>query len=194
MATETCSLSRHGGGLGWGLNARAFRKFQIAMKRKPLLLALALLLVVGAALWGVNYRLDHPPLTKADKGFRALVAGANRVEIVNNGGKGNSLAKQVELDEIQTRELIENIRLFDRRAIGLSSSGSSIILVFWKNNEMLNTFVLNQRRNSSEMLIDLEPMESRGGKSARSYYDLNPRFNKRLNRALDAYLPQRIRP
>ena len=47
------------------------------MKRKSLVLCFALL-CVGAALWGVNYRLNHPPLSKADREFRALVAGADK--------------------------------------------------------------------------------------------------------------------
>ena len=83
------------------------------MKRKPLIIAIALLLVVGAALWGVNYRLDHPPLTKADKEFRAMVAGANRVEITsmicnrNSCRPDNSKSLPQILNAQQARELVD---------------------------------------------------------------------------------------
>ena len=89
------------------------------MKRQPLIFALALLLVVGAALWGVNYRLDYPPLTNADKEFRAFVAGADSVEITSmtctrNACSPSAPSSQPQiLNAQQTRELIQTVHFID---------------------------------------------------------------------------------
>ena len=167
------------------------------MKRKPILLAIALLLVVGAALWGVNYRLDHPPLTQADEEFRALVAGADGVWSSQWACQGNCdenwLIKYKPLDAMQTRELIENLRVVDGReydslAGDLSSTGHSTVeleLKFTRQGKPLASFLLLQTPGSSGI-----------GKlpAFKGITKINPRFNKRLNRVLDAYLPQRVRP
>ena len=176
------------------------------MKRKPILLAFALLLVVGAALWGVNYRLDHPPLTKADKEFRALVAGADSVSIsqLNSIGVLSPSDRNKKLNATQTRQLIEKIRFLDKLAsAGTFASamlpipkgwptpkGGIYILRFSRKGESLARCLLFQSEKESG--ISCPALQD--SKVPGSIHQLNPRFNKRLNRVLDAYLPQRIRP
>ena len=164
------------------------------MKRKPLIFAIALLFVVGATLWGVNYRLDHPPLTKADREFRALVAGADSVKASQASCQNASCPngpKQVEfgpLNAQQTREIIDNIRLLDGEITPSYKKTVFINLTFLKEGEERYNVVLLQESDSTEII------KTWNDKPGRPRYKLNPRFNKRLNRALDAYLPQRIRP
>lgn len=43
-------------------------------------------LVLGGALWGVNWRLDHPPLTQADLAFSRLIQGADEVKVSEGFG------------------------------------------------------------------------------------------------------------
>ena len=94
------------------------------MKRKPILLAIALLLVVGAALWGVNYRLDHPPLTDADKEFRALVAGADRT-VIAYYPSSQSKPVRVTLSNIQTAQFIETFRFSRELPYGSATPGAN---------------------------------------------------------------------
>ena len=164
------------------------------MKRKPLILALALLLVVGAALWGVNYRLDHPPLTKADKEFRALVAGADSVRVFNVSPPKYE-GKDVTLSANQTQELIQKLRFSEtyqplNPESFYSSENGTDYLLFFRGNERLTGFDFWQVTKPGEMTED-HPEQPEGKISS---YKLTPRSTMRLNRALDAYLPQRIRP
>ena len=176
------------------------------MKRKPILFAVALLLVVGAALWGVNYRLDHPPLTQADKEFRAMVAGADSVEIVQYTPKpttANGSVKHPSLNLTQTHELIEIIRLlkWESDQSPVSGTESFTTLVFFRDGKPLRKCDLYLNQSSSQLLVEIKSGQfimqgSSGGMNRRMQmsFPINPRFNKRLNRLLDAYLPQRIRP
>ena len=89
------------------------------MKRPQFLIGLALLVTLSAALLGINYRLNHPPLSKSDKEFRAHVAGADSVQItqlkcVMNGCHPVSPATRKSLDARQTREFIELIHVLDK--------------------------------------------------------------------------------
>ena len=160
------------------------------MKRQPLILAIALPLVIGAALWGVNYRLDHPPLTQADKEFRALVAGANSVEIKTSVCQLPNCTRFARdeyrtLNASQTRELIESIRLIGRTPEQFSQNRLVSVSIFTfkhQKKELLPEFALHRMASWNEFHSGSGP------------YAVNPRFNKRLNRALDAYLPQRLRP
>ena len=171
------------------------------MKRKPLILSAALLFVVSAALWGANYRLNHPPLTKSDKEFRALVAGADSVEGSQfNCQKQSACAGAADvtykpLNTTQTHELLEQIRLLDGDAQSQMKRQGIIYLnlTFSRKGKILYNVILNQSLKASEL------QWSGAEKTVISpvpfyFYKINPRFNKRLNRALDAYLPQRIRP
>ena len=160
------------------------------MKRKPLLLAIALLLIVGAALWGVNYRLDHPPLTGADKEFRALVAGADSVEASQYSCQRRACATNYAirfdpLNVTQTRHIIEELRFVSKIPTTTmdSSQATMLKLEFRKGDKAVVRCTLWQSPNLNEMST-----------MQHASYRLNPRANKRLNRVLDAYLPQRIRP
>ncbi len=170
------------------------------MKRKPLILALTLLLVVGAALWGVNYRLDHPPLTKADKEFRALVAGADSMKATqarcqNSSCVGDEQLKFGPLDAEQTRDVIDKIRVFDKEVSPSQNQKSIFInLSFYKKGRYLYGIILFQNATSSEIVKQVRGKNGYSFPSPPMNYKLNPRFNKRLNRVLDAYLPQRVRP
>ena len=167
------------------------------MKRKPLILAIALLLVVGAALWGVNYRLDHPPLTKADKEFRALVAGADSTEILYEkcclgDSRSDGTIQFKNLDANQTTKFTENLRFFDDSSPAIFI-GVGMHIRFFRQGKELSLFELNQIStldNFSHLVEDKQQFAP----SVHQIFYLNPRFHKRLNRALDAYLPQRIRP
>ena len=70
---------------------------------------------------------------------------------------------------------------------------------FWKDNERIVGFSIAQTPRSSWLIVRTNGPLARQDlsfsmNSAYAIYDLHPRFNKRLNRALDAYLPQRLRP
>ena len=172
------------------------------MKRKPLVLAIALLLVVGAALWGINYRLDHPPLTKADKEFRALVSGADKVEITRMktqsfGAKGRLDHMELEqLNVSQTRELVEKLRFVDMdENTSVSTSPmrtrKTRFIFFHREHKLIEVSLESEEGNN---FICAHANYNPSGKNFPLNYKLNPRANKSLNRALDAYLPQRIRP
>ena len=162
------------------------------MKRK--ILFLSSLLIVGAVLWGVNYRLDHPPLTQADKEFRALVAGADSVEASqfscqNQPCSANVMLKYKPLSAAQTRELIEQLRFTTVTSVaGTPMGGINLNLKFRPRGGKPINFVFSQTEKTSSLTHFVS------GDVIDGSYQINPRFNKRLNRALDAYLPQRLRP
>ncbi len=146
------------------------------MKRKLILSALALLLIVGAALWGVNYRLDHPPLTQADKEFRALVAGADSVEIYRNnyvikpGLQSLSPTTFHALNAAQTRQLLGKFRVSDEFV--LEAPLDSFDLTFRRRGKILLTAQLSQNFPSTTIVTT-------SGAQKREY-KLQPRFAKRL--------------
>ena len=169
------------------------------MKRKSLIPAIALLLVVSAALWGVNYRLNNPPLSDADKEFRALVAGTDSVKVSQESEQQQAiptkfLIKYKPLNATQAREFIEILRLLPEphggRPIGIFNSPKkfpvTLYLSFSRSDKELASLELSQTTTSTVF--------SCHDSTQTKFYKVNPRFNKRLNRALDAYLPQRIRP
>lgn len=168
------------------------------MKRK-ITFALALLLVVGAALWGVNYRLDNPPippLTASDKEFRERVGSANKIyasqwSCQKNDCFGGEEIKYPVLNQAQIQELIDCLRFTDEkvptRFLGIGAT--QIQLEFWINDRMLDTYTIWEKptRDVHSIAVIKEFPNPR-------YYILDPRFVRPLNRALDAYLPQRVRP
>ena len=175
------------------------------MKRKPLTLCLALLLVVGAALWGVNYRLDHPPLTKADKEFRALVASADSAKIDQYDTRNlvagqNAVAATCVLSATQTRELVEQMRLGKPQPAPSIPVTLPLKIIFKHGDDELVDIQIDQSPGQTEVLV---PKNAWPSTSAQKFaptnlgltvYRLHPRFEKPFRRALDAYLPQRIRP
>ena len=152
------------------------------MKRQPLIFALALPFVVGAALWGVNYRLDHPPLTKADKEFRSLVAGANGVTIEQM----TPLHREIILNTEQTQELIQMLRFSDipveiNSESPLYALNVTIITLNFRNNTKdLAQFGLFQTSKSSNFSSSSAPGDE--------LYNLYPRSEKKLRRYLDRIL------
>ena len=166
------------------------------MKHQHLRFSLALLLVVGAALWDVNWRLDHPPLSKADKEFRALVAGADSIQIYQfscqpraSACSANGMLFDVKLNATQMNELTDQLRflkVYPHFATPIQSI--ELNLGFRRRGKRIAYFQLDQTTKYSYLSHGL-PNHIVG-----ETYQLNPRFNKRLTRALDAYLPQRIRP
>jgi len=159
------------------------------MKRRPFLLAFALWFLIGAALWGVNWRLDHPPLSDADKEFRALVAGADETRVVRFTHEQKTIITHISsihttLNAIQTHELIESLRFVDSTAAPTYPSRGSIRLEFSRHGKALSWFDLTQTSTSSQLQCYAPP----------HLYNLNPRFEKPLRRTLDQVLPQRLRP
>ncbi len=178
------------------------------MKRKPLILAITLSLVVGAALWGVNYRLDHPPLTDADKEFRALVAGADEVQASqescqrSTGCLKNSWIVYDPLNAAQTRNLTEQIRFSGDAETPMGTQWKKtyvrLNLSFKQRGKEMAYLALLQDENSGLLATPTKPFQFSTGGAWQNFvaptHQIHPRFHKRLNRALDAYLPQRIRP
>ncbi len=117
------------------------------MKRKPITLALALMLIVSAALWGINYRLDHPPLSDADIEFRELVAGADKVEFIEwrpTFSSGDSVAYIRYLNVAQTRELMERLRLLPISPARIGAYQEVVGLTFYRGNQELGRFRIGQ--------------------------------------------------
>lgn len=174
------------------------------MKRKPIILALAPLLVVGAALWGVNYRLDHPPLTKADREFRALVAGADSLEVrqlicLQANCSTYDHFKFRPLNAVQARGLVEQLRLVDSSLARSGIPSDRFHLRFLRRDKVLARFVLYQTISSSQLStrVDDKPPNAMNVTMNVTYsnHNLNPRFEKSLRRYLkNQVLPQRIRP
>ena len=158
------------------------------------------MLVVGAALWSVNYRLDHPPLSAADKELRALLAGADSMKASQASCQNAPCSggpKRVEfgpLNAQQTSEIISNIRLLDEEVDPSQTQPVFINLLFFKNGKSIYNVILFQTSSSSEIIKTWDGKKGDQDIFPPVHYRLNPRFNKRLNRALDAYLPQRLRP
>ena len=165
------------------------------MKRQPILLALALCLLTGAAIWGVNYRLDHPPLSRADKEFRALVAGADSVRASQYSCQtgncyGNILYQHKPLNAAQTRALIERLRFTDdrRTLFNAQPPGTvALVLTFQRQGADIISYTLWEAPDSCTLNHFIPTIID-------STYRLHPRFVKPLRRTLDAYLPQGVRP
>lgn len=167
------------------------------MKRKPLVFAFALIIVLVAALLGVNWRLNHPPLSDADKEFRALVVDADSVHVSQFSCQkqmacaASGTINYPTLNAVQTRELIELLR-FTRDDKNLPAPNWSVPSVtldlsFRRENHILGGYVLNQTPRQSGLIY---------ASSSRvfSSYQLHPRFEKSLREFLDEVAPARIRP
>ena len=158
------------------------------MKFSRPLLAFTLLIFVGAALWGANWRLDHPPFSAADKRFRALVAGAGKVEIGRMSwpptiGIGNPNRT---LDAAQTRALIERLRFVEVfPSVGTPLSKGIVLwsLKFRRAPGKAVYFTLAQTPQHSV----LTQINSAG---AIAGYKLHPRFEKPLRAYLEKVGPR----
>ena len=170
-----------------GRDMAAYLPGKLAMKRQPLILAIALPLVLGAALWGANWRLDNPPLTKADKDFRTAVAGAGAVrldqkDLLRSVAGQTPLSVDMTLDAEQTRELISILR-FSRVFQIFSPRPITMRLFFLRQNQKDVVFSLEERVDS---------MQLTGRAVLAPAYGLSPRSAKRVRRFLDEVAPKRL--
>ena len=166
------------------------------MKRKPLILVTALIFIVGAALCGVNYRLNNPPLSDADVEFRALVAGANNVQ-VSQFSCQNQMACAASgtlnyptLNAAQTRELIERLRFTNDQTIPFNANEPGTVtldLVFRNHQRELMRYTLRETPRSIDLVHVIPSVID-------ACYRLHPRFGKPLRQFLDQIAPKRIRP
>lgn len=104
------------------------------MKKRALWWLLPVL-VLGAILWGVNWRLDHPPLSKIDFKFRAAVAGADELRV------SFSLDKR-EIGRLRGKDVadfVEGIHLAEEQS-GPSKSSAVLLLRFFKKGRPLGMF------------------------------------------------------
>ena len=160
------------------------------MKRRSILFALALMFVVSAIVWSVNYRLSHPALTPTDVEFRALVAGADSVKIKqrdlsNPASSQRIYFNYVALNAAQTRQLVESMRFVNTDSGFNIGRNDPLALDFYKQDKRVARFELYQSARQSE----LENIEA-----PNHVYQLHPRSEKPLRRALDEWVPQRVRP
>ena len=148
------------------------------MKRQPILFASALMCILGAALWGVNYRLQHPPLTAADREFRALVSGADGVTIRQKkpvGFVARGAPFRV-LDAAQTRRLIDNLRFTGADENLNVASLSPLELTFARAGQPRARLELYQSQNAGALETLQKPYR---------VFHLHPRFAKSLRRMLN---------
>ncbi len=55
-------------------------------------------IVLGAVLWGVNWKLDHPPQTKVDKEFQFQMRGVDTIEVVDFNGASSVKFKSAQVE------------------------------------------------------------------------------------------------
>ena len=147
------------------------------MRSKPIFFAGTLLIILSAALWGVNYRLNHLPLTAADKQFRSRVAGADSVVIRARkpvGFVARGAPRQV-LNAEQTQNLIESLRFTRAETQRGVMALSPLELTFVRAGQNLARFELYRAEGKSELETLEKPYQ---------VYRLHPRFEKPLSRAL----------
>ena len=160
------------------------------MRSKSTFFAGALLIILGAALWGVNWRLDNPPLTKADKDFRASVAGADAVRLeqkdFSRSVAGQTpLSVDVTLDAEQTRELISLLQFSRVSQTFGQGRPLRMRLVFLRQNQKDVVFSLEEHVGS---------MQLTGRAVLAPAYGLSPRSAKHVRRFLDEVAPKRLHP
>ena len=166
------------------------------MKRQPLIFAFALLFVVSAALWGVNWRLNHPPLSVADKEFRAAVSGADNVGVSQFSCQkqlacdASGTIHYLSLNAAQTRELIERLRFTNDQSIPFNANEPGTVtldLVFRSKQRELMRYTLRETPHSIDVVHVIPSVID-------ACYRLHPRFEKSLRQFLDQIAPQRLQP
>ena len=171
------------------------------------LLALALPIVLGAGIWGANYRLDHPPLSQNDKKFRGSVTGADSVVASQWACQGacsaNTLLKFKPLDAAQTRQLIEQFRFRDPAPDAVltnwGNGGTTLDLSFRRAGKELARYTLTQNPAQSELTDASKSLHFSTGAGWKPFYfglpcQLHPRFEKSLRRTLDEVWPNHVPP
>lgn len=166
------------------------------MKLKSLRLSLTLLLVMSFVLLGVNYRLNHPPLSNADKDFRALVSGADSVQMSQmscpwyQACLKNVLIEYKPLDANQTRELTQRLRFTDDRLNPLMKPpprAMPLILSFRRKGKEITRYTLWETPRSMT-LVHITPS------AIDASYKLQPSFVKPLREYLNTVAPKRLQP
>ena len=100
------------------------------------------ILILGAILWGVNWRLDNPPLSKTDLKFRAAVAGADELRVYSSLGA-------TEVGRLQGKDvadLVDGTHL-NQEVGGPSQTYDVFLLRFFKNRTLVATFTLDDGPN-----------------------------------------------
>lgn len=177
------------------------------MKRKPLLSAIALLLVLGAALLGVNWRLNNPPLSDADRKFRALVAGADSVQMSQESCQlkpaclKNNWVTYDPIDAAQTRELVRTIRIVGSETVPIGAQWKSyarLNLSFKRRGKEVAYLAILQDKKSSLLATPSKPFQLSTGGVWQNFvsptYRIHPRSERPLRQFLDQIAPQRIQP
>ena len=156
----------------------------------------------GVALWAALYRRNHPPLSEADKQFRAFVEGADSAEITQR--EHRDMWKEAEgiaylpLDAEQTRRLIEELRLRDKKGMmqtkaELANQIDLYQITFKRAGQELETFTLRRVATQTELewMIQSPPPNQNHYKVI--VCELHPRFESSLRALLDEVLPDRIK-
>lgn len=107
------------------------------MKRVLFLLPL---LVLASALWGVNWKLDHPPPTDADEEFQSQIQGVDTLEV--DEFEGARFVKTVKLKHGQLHEFIDLIQLSGRRSTMLPGPNYRWKINCFRNGKDVDGFLL----------------------------------------------------
>ena len=171
------------------------------MNSSYLSLAFSSTAALGAALWPFNYRLHHPPLSAADRQFRALVVGADSVQFFQRRHRDTrqeaTTIAYPPLNFEQTMRLIEQIRLLDEKSrfqtdATLVGKIDQFELVFSRKGEKLNSIGLSLIQNESAISWSYPTAPPRQARYTLPIRKLHPRFEKPLRQLLDEFLPNRL--
>lgn len=143
------------------------------MKRALFLIPVAL----GAALWGVNWKLDHPPQSRADVAFARLVGGADEVELSTFSG-----TVKTSLHGTQLGQLRDCLRFQDKSGLQSQGYDNYYTLVWKKKGKVLARFDTD---------LDGRPpcLWGSGDAPVNFNHNLNPRFGKQLENTINEFLP-----
>lgn len=144
------------------------------MKRPFFLLALALPLLIGAALWLANWSVKHPSAS-ASWEFGALIAGADSVAVTKLSGKKTNLKVLVMVNPALRDELLNRLRFDVATSAWNSTPPARWKIDYRRGGRALVSFQLAQGRTVSVLS---------GGPKRRSF---------RLNARADASLRQKLK-
>ena len=159
-------------------------------------------------MWAALYRRNHPPLSEADKQFRAFVEGADSAEIIQR--EHRDLWKEVEgiayppLDAEQTRRLIETLRLRDKKSMmrtqgdflqraGFDNQIDFYRITFKRAGQELKRFTLGQIAAQTELEWMIQSPPPNQNHYSVIIRELHPRFERTLRALLDEVVPDRIK-
>lgn len=108
-------------------------------------LLLCVPLALGAVLWGVNWKLDHPPQTKVDKEFEFQIAGADEMAVFTFSASGKSRVAKFQGQELQ--RFVGLIKLPTYEPTPLRNVYGKWKVLFFRKGKILNEFDLNRDAN-----------------------------------------------